>query len=926
MNGFARTVLVVAVVALLGGRLEAQLSTGSVAGTVSDNTGGVLPGVTVTLVGETLIGGPQVAVTGALGDYRFDRLPPGTYHVKFELPGFKTVERRDIRTSAGFTATVNAKLEVGQIEETVTVTGESPVVDTKANVQQTVMGQDILEGVPTGRDVWSMAKIIPGVNVGTYDVGGTQGMQQSGLSAHGSRGTDNTYAIDGLSVNWPGTGGGATMLYYDQGMFEEVNYQTSALPAEVAVGGIFMNMVTKAGGNTWRGEARYYYANDQMQAQNFDAVSAKFNFPGGNPVTEVYDFNGTVAGPILKDKVWFFGSYRRWMVNKLLLSSFNLDGTNSVDDNMIWNGSGKITAQLTSNHRLGVLYNYNQKNRYHRRDADFQDDKSTTLQLQPGYTYQVKYTAVMGSSSVFESTVGLMAGTWPLRYQKEVTPDDIRRTDSVLGTAWGAAARDYQNPNYRFQFDNVLSHTRAGLGGLHNFKAGVQFTRQYYRDMNRANGDMRLVYNNGVPFRVQALNTPVIATSFVHQLGFFGQDSWSIGPRLTLNLGFRIDNARGWYPSETSPAGRWVPERQIDETQVYNQWIGVWRTGAVFDLFGNGRTALKGNFSRYAAQVGAAAIVNSVHPFALSTANISWTDRNGNDYPDPDELGRFEGFTGGATTRYADASGADWSYSDEVTAGIEHQLLREVRVGVMYYHRTNRKNITTENVAVPATAYTPVDVANPLGGTMTIYNLNPAFVGLQDNVRRASDLLDTNYNGIEVTAAKRFSRRWQLLLGFTAGTNKGGLGSQFTDPNNLIFQQGVVGNDATYSLKLSGSYLVPFGDILVSGSLIRSTGYPRQISYQVTRAVVPGLTRSAQTVPVNERGDLRLPNVMMVDLRFSRPLSLGGGRSIEPQVDIFNITNNDAIVGLVNSVGPRLGYPSEILAPRIVRVGFLLKF
>jgi hypothetical protein len=519
-----------------------------------------------------------------------------------------------------------------------------------------------------------------------------------------------------------------------------------------------------------------------------------------------------------------------------------------------------------------------------------------------------------------------MSGTWPLAYQKEVQPTDLRRTDSVLDTAWGAASRDYRNPNYRFQWDNVLSHTPTGWGGSHNFKAGVQFTRQYYRDVNRVNGDMRLVYNNGVPFRVVATNTPVVATSFIHQLGFFGQDSWSVGKRLTMNLGFRLDGAKGWYPSEASPAGRWVPERRINETEVYNQWLGVWRAGVVYDLLGDGRTALKGNFSRYAAQVGAAAIVNSVHPFALSTANISWTDRNKNDYPDPDELGTFEGFTGGATTRYPDASGTDWSYSDEITAGIEHQIIKEVRVGVMYYHRTNRKDITTENVAVPSSAYTPVDVANPLGGTITIYNLDRAYVGLQDNQRHATDLLDTEYNGIEVTAAKRFSNRWQMLFGLTIGKNEGGLNGGVNDPNSQIFRYGIVGNDATYSLKLSGSYLVPLGDILVSGSMIRNTGYPRQISYQVTRSVVPNLVRSAQTIPVNERGELRLPEVMMIDLRFSRPFRLPGGRTIEPQMDVFNITNSDAIVSMVNNIGPRLGYPSEILAPRIVRVGFLLRF
>src|SRR3954470_21097825 len=239
---------------------HAQVQTGSIAGVVTDTSNAVMPGVTVSVSGDKLIGGVQTQTTDAAGAYRFDRLPPGGYHVKFELQGFRSIDRSDIAISASFVATVNAKLEVGSVTETITVTGESPTVDTRSNLQQTVMNQEILEGVPSGRDPWSIAKIIPGVQVSTYDVGGTQSIQQSSLSSHGSSTNDVSYNIDGATVNWPGGGGGATMLYYDQGMFEEVNYMTSAIPAEVMVGGVSINMVTKDAGNKWRGDARYNFS------------------------------------------------------------------------------------------------------------------------------------------------------------------------------------------------------------------------------------------------------------------------------------------------------------------------------------------------------------------------------------------------------------------------------------------------------------------------------------------------------------------------------------------------------------------------------------------------------------------------------------------------------------------------------------------
>ncbi len=223
---------------LLGAPLAQAQTTGSITGLVTDASGAVLPGVTITLSGERLIGGPQTQVSDTSGTYRFDRLVPGAYHVKFELQGFRTVERPDVRISAAFVATINGKMEVGSLSETITVTGESPTVDVRSNVQQTVMNQEILEGIPTGRDPWSLAKLIPGVQVATYDVGGTQSMQQSSMSAHGSSTNDVSYNIDGATVNWPGGGGGATMMYYDQGMFEEVNYMTSAIPAEMLAGGV----------------------------------------------------------------------------------------------------------------------------------------------------------------------------------------------------------------------------------------------------------------------------------------------------------------------------------------------------------------------------------------------------------------------------------------------------------------------------------------------------------------------------------------------------------------------------------------------------------------------------------------------------------------------------------------------------------------
>ncbi|HEX7827958.1 MAG TPA: TonB-dependent receptor, partial [Mycobacterium sp.] len=420
---------------------------------MTDASGAVLPGVTITLSGERLIGGDQTQVSDASGTYRFDRLVPGSNNVKFELQGFRTVERPDVRISAAFVATINGKMEVGSLSETITVTGESPTVDVRSNVQQTVMNQEILEGIPTGRDPWSLAKLIPGVQVATYDVGGTQSMQQSSMSAHGSSTNDVSYNIDGATVNWPGGGGGATMMYYDQGMFEEVNYMTSAIPAETLAGGVSINMVTKDGGNMWKGNVRYNFANDGLQAENWqDTVDyVKSLNPAavflGNPTKKTYDFNFAGGGAIIQNKMWVNGTIRKWVVNKLV-NAKNADGSQALDDNDLKNYSGKVVTQITTNNKLSVSYLWNNKIRGHRRDSTTQiiPDIASVVQTNPVQTTQAKYTGIKGSL-VYESNFSIMDGQTNYLYQPDTAADAIRSVDNVTGVVRFASTREEHQPN-----------------------------------------------------------------------------------------------------------------------------------------------------------------------------------------------------------------------------------------------------------------------------------------------------------------------------------------------------------------------------------------------------------------------------------------------------------------------------------------------
>jgi hypothetical protein len=937
---FVRRIFVLASLAIfLAVPLAQAQTTGSITGVVTDASGALLPGVTITLSGERLISGNQTQVSDATGTYRFDRLVPGTYGVKFELQGFRTVDRPDVRINAAFVATINGKMEVGSVSETITVTGESPTVDVRSNVGQTVMSQEILEGIPTGRDPWSLAKLIPGVQVATYDVGGTQSMQQSSMSSHGSSTNDVSYNIDGATVNWPGGGGGATMIYYDQGMFDEVNYMTSAIPAEMLAGGVNINMVTKDGGNQWKGDLRYSFSNDSMQAENWAEAQKLSPTFRGNPTKKIYDLNFAGGGALMQNKLWINGTIRKWVVNKLV-NATNSDGTQALDDNDLKNYSGKVAYQVSPNQKLIASYFWNNKIRGHRRDSnDKIPDIASVVQTNPVQTTQAKYTGIRGSL-VFESNFSVMDGVTNYTYQPDTDQSLVRIIDTATNEVFNASTREEHQPNSRHQFDNVFSYGKSGFGGEHLLKAGVQWGRLFYGSDYSVLNDHWLVYNNGAPVSLRQYNSPAFSKNISKVTGFFIQDSWSMN-RLTLNIGGRYDKYVGELPEQSAPGGRFAGPRTVAAQEVIDQNIKVWRVGASYDLTGNGRTAVKASASRYGLQVGIDRVTN-VNPLGVGSRDCPWGDANGNRKFDEGELTGAcpASFSGGSVTGYNPA-GVDWPYSDEITGGVETQLPGAVRVGVMFYYRTNRSQMGQVNTVAPPTAYTrfTVNIPNGPGGTLQnpkpttadVFNISAAAnATTAANIRDNVDYLDTTYKGVEFTASKRFSRRWQMQMGFTLGKNNGGVsgGTDLNDPNNTRFPTGIIGNDSEQAFRLSGSYTLP-GDITIAGSMIANNGYPYVSSYSLTRALAAAqgitLTRASQAISLSQRGDERYPNVITGDVRFSRTFRFGG-RSISPQVDLFNITNADTIVSWQTNVGPTYKQPQEILAPRIIRLGFNLKF
>ena len=393
-----------------------------------DAQGGVLPGVIVNVTGGALVGTSRSTVSTEQGLYSLTGLPPGSYTVAFELTGFTTQTRDGVVVQVNRTTRLDLELDVGGLQETVTVSGESPVVDVSSTVTQTNITKDLYESIPTGRNPWVMAGLVPGVVTGRLDVGGTEGMQQYNLEAFGSANSQKSFSIDGLKTNWAGGDGGATMQYYGFEMYEEYNMQTASGTAESDVSGVYMNMVTKSGGNRFASDNNFYFMNDSMQGENVDddlrrrlgSAAGQQSGAAGNPIDISYDWSSTLGGPIVRDRLWFFGALRRWRLDQFQIGAVNPDGSQAIDDNRIDNYMGKVTWQATTNTRASFMFNRNLKNRFHRRDSPylFVEDLATTLQDQPAQNYVAQVNQVVGQRGVFDARFGRMWGEFPSRYQE----------------------------------------------------------------------------------------------------------------------------------------------------------------------------------------------------------------------------------------------------------------------------------------------------------------------------------------------------------------------------------------------------------------------------------------------------------------------------------------------------------------------------
>lgn len=909
---------------------RAQVSAASIVGQVQDETGAPLPGATVDVSSPSLIERTKSTVTGADGSYNVVDLRPGEYTVTVTLEGFQTVRQEQIVLSAGFTATVNARLPVGKIEEQVVVHGGSPVIDVRSNTSERPLHKELLEGIPVGRVPNVAVMLVPGAVTARPDVGGSETGQTGGVSIHGSQTRDLVWNTDGLDMTSNTASGGLSGQYPNQGAYQEIVVNTKALPAEIGAGGVSVNMITRDGGDTFRGDLFGTFTNNSLQSSNVTREQRDRGLVAPSATDIFYDLNAGIGGPIARDRLWFYGSARRFRVDRFEANTFNPDGTQALDENLIWNTTGKLTWQINQANRLSAFSDYNYKVRDHRRQttAAYQFVSPEASYYSPlwGPVSNVKLTSTIGNNLLVDAGFSWYYVPWSLDYQPDLAPDALPRIDIARSTLTGAPAPSMVRAGQeRRTWSGVVSWLPRWRGE-HQVRTGVQFQHAPYGRTfdSLGHGDLMARYRNGVPDSVLVYNTPVTTSMDQYELGLFLQDSWTIARRLTVNAGLRFERHIGSINEQSAAAGTFVPARTYAEQAKVVDWKNVVpRVALVYDLFGTGRTALKLSASQYAQRQGSQ-LIDQFNPLRENSEVRTWRDLNGDLVPQLNEIGPGQGgLDRGATVRIA--PGLKRPRQWEGTASVEHQLADDFSITASYFYRKYVDLTAVVNQAVSPADYTPLTITNPLDGQpFTIYNQSAASIGRVDNVLVNADALRQDYQGAEVSVNRRFRNNLTLFGGITIGSSKAAT-SASTNPNDRINASGYDLLDTHVIVNASGVYRLPW-NVNVSSHLAHYTGQPLRRIYTVTRTVVPALRQASEDVLLVPTGEVRKPNQTLLDVRLGRRFATGGSLTIEPLLEVYNLLNENAPVQEVEGVGAALGRISRNIDGRLVRFGVKVAF
>ncbi len=942
-------------VLLLGagtGTAWAQAQTGNITGRATDDSGGALPGVTVTLTSPQMIGQPRVAVTDEQGVYRFTLLPTGVFTVGFVLPGFNSLNIEGVNLPTGQTMTINGQLKVATIEETVTVTSQAPTIDLQAANVQVNWDQQKMDEIPYSRSLTGMVALVPGLYATAYDVGGSNFGTGSGPTARTfGRAGGNVVSYDGMI--WDQT-------YGDFGSYEDAQITTAAKGADAMNPGVTMNLVVKSGSNTFRGVGSANYQSGDFQSKNVDSdLTARGYAPGTNKFTSLKDYYGEVGGPILRDRLWFYVSHRDASSGNFIPGFISLaSGTQQEFYTKLQNPTGKFTWQVSQNNKLEAMAQVGRKWQPYRTASAFIPLESTQNQdswslIGPSF----KWLSILTPSMSFDASLQRGGYWWP----DVPWTGDERRVDQTTGTTRGAFLESDRTPR-RWQYSGTLSYFTELFGRNHELKTGymgwdnlsetetIGYPNQQQYRYRSLSGDDDLFAR---PDSVIVYDYPFTVASGERYHSLYVNDRITVTPKLTLNVGVRWDRYSSFLPEQGNPGTGPFSEERITPRQgegnypIYSTFVP--RVSAIYDLTGEGRIALRGSYGRYVggssgANANPAPGANDVNPNASFQRTYSNWDGSIPYVPVPANL---TSVTGGGTNRtiQSDLRGP---YVDEWTAGVDVGLSRVVTVQFNYVYKKDGLGNKRLNLATPFEAFTLSNTAvdpgrdNVLGTAddrqLTVWAVPrdyPTFGQIAERIVQADDDEARNsYSAYGITLNKQMSNGWSFLTSFNADY-RDLKNFKPRDPNEALY--GPASNTATnggattgnpfqsvasewnYSFRVSGTYALPWG-LQYGTSLTAQSGdwYGRDI--QVRNAL-----NAVVNIRIEQQVD-RYPWVKLWDNRISRRFNLGGNHSIEGMIDLFNSLNVNAVTTQVIRNGSTFGQPTEIIAPRVFRLGVRYRF
>ncbi|HKY22148.1 MAG TPA: TonB-dependent receptor [Vicinamibacterales bacterium] len=942
--------LVVAVPALAQG-------VGSIGGTVSDASGGVLPGATITLTATSGgVGSGQTTTTTEQGAYQFTRLIPGIYVVKAALQGFRPAEQRNIEVNSDQVSRADIKLEIGTMQEGVTVSGEAPLLDTSTALKQTVISRDVLEALPNRTDVWSIARVIPGVVMSKVDVGGTEQFLQSAASVRGNS-NENKFTIDGMDVSSLDGNASIATMYLDPYAFQETNFMMGAGSAEISNGGLTFNMVTRSGTNRLHGGAKYDGTFGALaRARNFDtalrqqliagvpplALAANPNIEPHADIEKMYDAGAWLAGPVVSDRLWFAGTWHDQRLDAYKLGSYNPDGTQVIDDNIMWTTTAKASWQMTRSAQLSYFFNLQYKLIGHRGGGTFADGRARNYNDKYPTVNQVKYTSTLGTKMVFDATYNRFRADDAFGSRPEVKPGDIATMDTITQVS-GVAL-----PTYRAidMHRDQLRTSFSWFQGRHDVKVGYEYVNAARISRFWSTSALRANFASGVPtsvntYVVQLTQSDTTYGADISELfrfradehGVFIQDRWTPTRRLVLNLGLRYETSSSFQPATCRPDTQFAPGACFDKITAPSFRDVSPRFNFVYDVTGDGRMALKFAANRYNQPINIS-LIERLNPVAVVNDQRSWTvcgagqssgcDLNGDRIPQLNELGPAPGYVfAGVNSRYADD--LKRPISNEYTVEIQRQLPQNIVLSAGYTHKQTRRNIgETDTIQTLASWGAPITVREVNSGeTVDVWRRGTTQSAL---LLYNSEEMDTNYHGGDITLNKRMSHRWSLMGGASWGKvtakTRGGTRS---NPHIINYFDGetLATADRPWSYRLSGVYELPYG-VSASGTWQYQAGAPEETTIIVSNQTI-NLPQGNTTLRVREFGDTRLPSVAGLDLSFRKTFRMGG-RTVAPRIDIFNATNESTVLGRITQLGSTYGRISGIQRARLIKIGINVEF